>query len=40
MAQQSLSGYGGVNYNSGAANGSKYSVISGDGNDPVNYVTW
>jgi formylglycine-generating enzyme required for sulfatase activity len=32
--------YGGINYNPGAANGSKYSVISGDGNHPVNYVTW
>ena len=32
--------YGGINYNSGAANGSKYSVISGDGNHPVNYATW
>ncbi|HEV3137118.1 MAG TPA: formylglycine-generating enzyme family protein [Pirellulales bacterium] len=32
--------YGGINYNSGAANGSKYSVMSGDGNHPVNWVTW
>jgi len=32
--------YGGINYNSGNANGSKYSVISGDGNHPVNWVTW
>ena len=32
--------FGGINYTSGAANGSKYSVISGDGNHPVNYVTW
>ena len=32
--------YGGINYNSGAASGSKYSVISGDGDNPVNYVTW
>lgn len=31
---------GGINYTSGAANGSKYSVISGDGNHPVNWVTW
>jgi hypothetical protein len=31
---------GGINYNSGAANGSKYSVMSGNGNNPVNYVTW
>jgi formylglycine-generating enzyme required for sulfatase activity len=32
--------HGGINYNSGAATGSKYSVISGDGNHPVNYETW
>lgn len=32
--------FGGINYNSGAADGSKYSVISGRGNNPVNYVTW
>jgi formylglycine-generating enzyme required for sulfatase activity len=32
--------YGGINYNSGAANGSKYSVISGKGENPVNYVTF
>jgi len=32
--------FGGINYNSGAASGSKYSVISGDGNHPVNYETW
>jgi formylglycine-generating enzyme required for sulfatase activity len=32
--------YGGINYNAGNANGNKYSVISGDGNPPVNYVTW
>jgi formylglycine-generating enzyme len=31
---------GGINYNSGAASGSKYSVISGEGNHPVNYVNW
>jgi formylglycine-generating enzyme required for sulfatase activity len=35
-----MSTFGGIKYNSGAANGSKYSVISGDGNHPVNYVTW
>ena len=29
---------GGINYNVSAANGSKYSVISGDGNHPVNDV--
>ena len=32
--------YGGITYNAGAADGSKYSVISGHGNDPVNYLTW
>ncbi len=32
--------YGGINYNAGNANGNKYSVMSGDGNHPVNYVTW
>ena len=32
--------YGGIAYNSGAGSGSKYSVMSGDGNHPVNYVTW
>jgi formylglycine-generating enzyme len=32
--------YGGINYNYGEASGSKYSAISGDGNHPVNSVTW
>lgn len=31
---------GGINYNSAAASGSKYSVIPGDGNHPVNNETW
>jgi sulfatase modifying factor 1 len=31
---------GGIAYNAGAASGSKYSVISGDGNNPVTYVTF
>ena len=31
---------GGINYNSGAANGSKYSVMPGNGNHPVNFVSW
>ena len=31
---------GGINFTAGNANGSKYSVISGRGNHPVNYVTW
>ena len=32
--------YGGITYTSGAASGSKYSVMSGHGNHPVNWVTW
>ena len=32
--------FGGISYNAAAANGSKYTVISGDGNHPVNNVTW
>src|SRR4051812_23521744 len=32
--------YGGINYNSGALEGSKYSIITDRGNHPVNYVTW
>ena len=32
--------YGGIKYNSGAASGSKYSVISGDANHPANYVSF
>ena len=32
--------YGGINYSAGNANGSKYSVMSGDGNHPVNAVTF
>jgi sulfatase modifying factor 1 len=31
---------GGIAFNSGAPNGSKYSVISGSGNHPVVWVTW
>jgi sulfatase modifying factor 1 len=30
----------GINYNAANANGSKYGLISGDGNRPVNFVTW
>ena len=30
--------WGGISFNSGALNGNKYSVISGDGNHPVNFV--
>ncbi len=32
--------FGGINFNAGNASGSKYSVISGNGNHPVNSVTW
>ena len=38
MSDASLGG--GINFTAGNANGSKYSVISSDGNHPVNYVTW
>ncbi|HEY2841344.1 MAG TPA: SUMF1/EgtB/PvdO family nonheme iron enzyme [Pirellulales bacterium] len=31
---------GGISYNSGADEGSKYSLISGDENHPVNFITW
>ena len=39
-SRMSSAPFGGINYNVGNANGNKYSVISGDGNHPVNYVTW
>jgi formylglycine-generating enzyme len=32
--------YGGISYNAGNSNGTKYSVISGDGNHPVAMITW
>jgi formylglycine-generating enzyme len=32
--------FGGITYNSGAASGSKYSVIGSSGQNPVNDVTW
>jgi MYXO-CTERM domain-containing protein len=32
--------YGGINFSAGNASGNKYSVISGNGNHPVNNVTW
>ncbi len=32
--------HGGINYNSGAASGSKYNFASGAGNHPVIYETW
>ncbi len=32
--------FGGINFNSGNLPGSKYSIISGNGNHPVNSVTW
>jgi formylglycine-generating enzyme len=31
---------GGISFNSGAANGTKYSVKANMGNKPVNYVSW
>jgi formylglycine-generating enzyme required for sulfatase activity len=31
---------GGISFDAGAANGAKYSVILGHGNNPVTYVTW
>jgi len=35
-----MTNYGGVTFNSGNANGSMYSVVSGDGQLPINCVTW
>jgi formylglycine-generating enzyme len=32
--------FGGITYNSGAASGSKYSVMGSNGQNPVNYVTF
>ncbi len=32
--------YGGINYNAGNGNGTKYNVISANGNHPVNFATW
>jgi formylglycine-generating enzyme len=32
--------FGGINFNSGAPTGSLYSISSGNGNHPVNFVTW
>lgn len=32
--------FGGINFNSSASSGSKYSVIAGRGNKPVNWVSW
>jgi autotransporter-associated beta strand protein len=32
--------YGGINFNAGNANGSKYSLIAGHENHPVHSVTW
>jgi hypothetical protein len=31
---------GGINFNPGAPAGQKYSIIFGDGSNPVNYVSW
>ena len=33
-------GGGGVSYNAGATDGMSYSVMPGDGNNPINYVTF
>jgi hypothetical protein len=33
-------GIGGITYNAGAAAGAKYSIKTGMGNKPVNYVSW
>jgi formylglycine-generating enzyme len=32
--------YGGIRFNASNANGNKYSVFGGNGNHPVNYVSW
>ena len=32
--------FGGVSFNNGNPNGSKYSVVSGKGNHPVNSISW
>lgn len=32
--------YGGINYDPGKSDGGKYSIVSSNGNHPVNYVTW
>ncbi len=32
--------HGGINFDSGAPSGSMYSVVSGNGNNPVNFVSW
>lgn len=32
--------YGGIDFNPSASTGSMYSIISGNGNNPVNFVTW
>ena len=33
-------GFGGIKFVAGNANGNKYTVVTGDGNHPVNFVTW
>jgi formylglycine-generating enzyme required for sulfatase activity len=38
--EMSDSTYGGISFNADGADGSKYEVIAGRGNHPVNYVTW
>src|SRR5690349_10846822 len=39
-SNMSNAGYGGISFSAGNATGGKYSVMSGDGNHPVNFVTW
>ncbi len=36
----SIGPFGGINFSNGNLPGSKYSVISGNGNHPVNFATW
>jgi sulfatase modifying factor 1 len=39
-ANMTASIWGGINYDSAAASGSKYSAIAGRGNYPANFVSW
>ena len=38
--QMTVSAEPGINFDAGAPNGSKYSVISGDQNHPVTFIDW
>jgi formylglycine-generating enzyme required for sulfatase activity len=40
LPEMSDENYGGIRFNSAAADGSKYEVIEGRGNHPANYITW